>query len=180
MNSISNDAIDNPIVTRYLNDVIDVWDKYEQEAQKAEGVCTLMRNFLVDIANDPLVEQLWNEKRHADVLFHDEQRGFVQKIHYHEPGHSNSPHDHGHYWVVYGVCRGLIEINTYDPHEDGTVSVHEKQTLTPGVAYPYLSGAIHSTRQLDPQGSIVLRFLSHDLAHVKRQRFDKSKIVETV
>ena len=37
-----------------------------------------------------------------------------------KPGHSNTPHDHGPCWVVYGAFSGLTEITKYKRTDDGS------------------------------------------------------------
>jgi hypothetical protein len=83
--------------------------------------------------------------------------------------------------VLYGVYQGAIEITTYRRTDDGgepgraTLEVQDVVQVTPGVVRPYLAGDIHSTRALDPNGSVILRFLSADLDRVPRNRYDLAR-----
>ena len=96
---------------------------------------------------------------------------------------ANQPHDHGPYWVVYGVGKGEVEITSYRRADNA--SVPGRATLdreravrfTPGTVRPYLTGDIHSTRALVP-ASLVFRFLSGDLDTAERCRYNLEK--ETV
>lgn len=82
---------------------------------------------------------------------------------------NSPPHDHGQHWVVYGVYSGKLKFSTYRMNESaGKLQSLQTQRLTSGVIYAYLPGEIHSTCELHPDGSAVLRFLSTDLKKVKR------------
>ncbi len=109
-------------------------------------------------------------------LYRDKDHGFILMGHVHGKGHSNSPHDHGPCWVLYGVYHGAIEITTYQRTDDGrvagraTLEKKEVHRLTRRMVLPYFPGDIHST--LTVEHSVVLRFLNHDLSKVKRHRYD--------
>lgn len=156
----------------YKTSLVQLWDADPASEARAFRVRALMEQLLATAAHASWADAIWREQSRAKELYRDTARGFVQMAHFHGPGHANPPHDHGPHWVVYGVARGRIEIATYRLKEhDGSVAVDECHILTPGTAYIYPVGAIHSTRQLSNEGSIVLRFLSHDLKGVARQRY---------
>ena len=41
-----------------------------------------------------------------------------------EPMSQTGPHDHGHHWVIYGVCRGALETIRYERQDDGSDGEH--------------------------------------------------------
>jgi hypothetical protein len=92
-----------------------------------------------------------------------------------------APHDHGPYWVVYGVYTGEVEIRTYrrtdDRSQPGTASLEvlESHLLTPGVARAYRVGEIHSTHDYTAEQGVVLRFLSADLEKVTVRRYNMER-----
>ena len=58
------------------------------------------------------------------------------------------------------------------PEWQGTLEQVEVAAVTPGLVQPYLRGEVHCTRQLSPDGSVVLRFLSGDVDRAERYRYD--------
>ena len=126
---------------------------------------------------EPWLDRLVAEGLPARELYRDPDHGFILMGHMHPAGHQNQPHDHGPYWVVYGVAGGEVEIISYRRADNAGVpgkATLEKEhavRLIPGVARPYLIGVIHSTRALVP-GSLVFRFLSGDLDTTERYRYN--------
>jgi hypothetical protein len=100
--------------------------------------------------------------------------------HVHKQGHGNTPHDHGPCWVVYGAYSGLTEITLYERTDDGrepgraTVQKKDLHRLSPGVAYAYVPGDIHSTHAVEGP-AMVFRFLSYDLEMIERHRYNPEK-----
>jgi predicted metal-dependent enzyme (double-stranded beta helix superfamily) len=131
-------------------------------------------------ADEPWAADLWRDQDRGRALHRDPDYGFVQMGHvmHPGPGPGTSPHDHGPCWVLYGVYRGAIDITTFRRTDDGAVpdqaTLEEIETVrvTPGVVRSYLVGDIHLQRPVDPNGSIVLRFLSYDLEQVDRLGYD--------
>ena len=129
---------------------------------------------------EPWFDRLVAEGLPARELYRDPDHGFILMGHVHPAGHQNQPHDHGPYWVVYGVARGEVEITSYRRTDDAGVpgkATLEKEhavRLTPGVARPYLIGDIHSTRAVIP-GSLVFRFLRGDVERAERCRYNLEK-----
>lgn len=117
------------------------------------------------------------ERPAARELHRDPDYGFIQMGHFYEAGYGGRPHEHGPHWVLYGVYRGTVDISTYRRVDGGSgtgptqLEVIETVRLTAGTVMPYLPGAIHSPRALDPQGSVVLRFLSADIDAIERFRY---------
>ncbi|MBI2369992.1 MAG: hypothetical protein HYV08_07115 [Deltaproteobacteria bacterium] len=163
---------------RYIEEMRAAWAE-GRDVSLAAHAQRLLEALLREAPTDEAwVEGLLREAPASRELYRDPQYGFVQMGHFHRLGHSNTPHDHGPCWVLYGVYCGAIEITTYRRTDDGSVPGHallevkETVRLTPGVVRPYLPGEIHATRALDPAGSVVLRFLSADLDQVERYRYD--------
>jgi hypothetical protein len=110
-------------------------------------------------------------------LYRDSDFGFIQMGHYHNAGHGGSPHDHGPYWVLYGVYSGEIEITRYRRVDGGMepgparLEIVATERLPAGTVKPYLRGEIHATRAIAPEGSVVMRFLSADIDAIERFRY---------
>jgi len=161
---------------RYIAEVRSIWGdgKDPELPYKVKG---LLEELLTSInPQESWIAQLITEGLPAKELYRDKDHGFILMGHVHGKGHSNSPHDHGPCWVLYGIYHGVTEITTYRRTDDGkvpgraTLEKKELHRLTPGVVIPYLPGEIHST--FAAEHSVVFRFLSHDLNKVKRYRYD--------
>lgn len=165
---------------QYISAVRSVWGdgKDPQLPYKAKG---LLEKLLSSTPpEESWIAQLIKEGLPGKELYRDPGHGFIQMGHIHPQGQTNSPHDHGPCWVLYGVYQGEIEITTYrrtdSGKEPGKASLEKKDLhrLTPGVVYAYLSGEIHSTRAVEGPAA-VFRFLSYDLTRIKRSRYNLEK-----
>jgi hypothetical protein len=166
-------------------------EKYIHELRSAWGdgknpelpfrVKTLMERLFAETSpDDHWMGELRRDGKPSRELYRDPDHGFIQMGHVHKQGHSNTPHDHGPCWVVYGSYAGVTEITTYrrtdDSGEPGKakLEVKEVQRLSPGVVYPYLPGDIHSTSAVEGP-AVVFRFLSYDLDKIERHRYNLEK-----
>jgi hypothetical protein len=133
--------------------------------------------------DEPWAAGLVADRARARELYRDPDYGFIQMGHFYGPAPTDAPpgrvpHDHGPYWVLYGVYRGAMEITRYRRTDDGRDPLRamleqvEVAAVTPGLVQPYLRGEVHCTRQLSPDGSVVLRFLSGDVDRAERYRYD--------
>ena len=174
---------------RHERNVSSTLDQFIEEVGSAWGggddpsfpfkVQAFMERFIAASRPDEAwLARLIQEARPGRELYRDPERGFILMGHIHKAGHHSPPHDHGPCWVVYGVGQGAIEITTYRRTDDGrapgkaTLEERERAQLTVGVVKPYLPGEIHATRAIDPDPSLVFRFLSTDLDQVERYRYD--------
>ncbi|TAK06982.1 hypothetical protein EPO44_04675 [bacterium] len=116
------------------------------------------------------IVQLIKDGLPARELYRDKDHGFLLMGHVLDRDHNNSPHDHGDFWVLYGVYHGVAEITIYRRMDDGKVSgrvLLEKKglhRLTPGMVMALFPGEAHSTFTVEP--SVVFRFLSHELNEI--------------
>lgn len=138
-----------------------------------------MRQWLAETEADAeWVEVLKRDQLSKRCLHHDPDFGFMQMSHYHEGHRGNTPHDHGPYWVVYGVMQGRVDIPVYEVNSDGeSVTESRVDQLSAGDAVAYLPGELHSTLVPTDEPAIVVRFLSQDLSKVPRKRFRNDQIV---
>lgn len=139
-----------------------------------------MERMIAAAGREPWFDRLVTEAKPGRELYRDRDRGFILMGHVHPANHANQPHDHGPYWVVYGVGKGEVEITSYRRTDNASVqgraALEQERALrfTPGTVRPYLTGQIHSTRALVP-GSVVFRFLSGDIDSVERCRYELDK-----
>ncbi len=165
---------------RYVEAMRAAWAAGQDETLPARAQVLLERLLREAPADEPWAVELVRDQARARALYRDPDYVFVQMGHimHPGPGPGTTPHDHGPCWVLYGVYRGAIEITTFRRTDDGSTpgkaALEEIETvrLTPGVVRPYLRGDIHLQRPVDPNGSIVLRFLSFDLEQVDRLGYD--------
>jgi predicted metal-dependent enzyme (double-stranded beta helix superfamily) len=165
---------------RYIAEVRAVWGD-GKDPQLPHKVAALMEKLFASTSTeDPWMAQIIRDGKPSRELYRDTEHGFIQMGHVHQPGHGNTPHDHGPCWVVYGAFSGLTEITKYKRTDDGsqpgraTLEKDELHRLSPGTVKPYLPGEIHSTHEVEGPG-VVFRFLSYDLDKIHRSRYNMEK-----
>jgi hypothetical protein len=172
----------NDPYAEYLRSIRSVWGDGSDPSLpiKVKG---LMEKLLSSAGPDGhwWLEEMIRKREVAKELYRDSDYGFIQMGHVDQKGHHIRPHDHGPCWVVYGCIRGVTDITLYrrmrDEGGNESGAMLEKKALhhlTPGVAYSYLPGEIHSTTATESP-TVVFRFLSADLQKVKRNRFNLEK-----
>ncbi|MBI4525787.1 MAG: hypothetical protein HY695_18480 [Deltaproteobacteria bacterium] len=173
-------AIQENSLEKYIQEIRSIWGD-GKDPQLPFKVQALMKKHLLSANPDePWLADLIRSGEPSKELYRDPDKGFIQMGHVHPQGRANSPHDHGPCWVVYGSYRGLTEITLYQRTDGGkgpgkaTVEAKDRHRLSPGVAYPYLPGDIHSTNALEGP-AVVFRFLSYDLEKVERYRYNLSE-----
>ena len=91
------------------------------------------------------------------------------------PGES-PPHDHGPTWAIYGQAAGETEMTDWELLEaaseaaPGKVRKARTYTLTPGMAFVYNEGDLHSPRRDGPTRLIRLEGINMDT--VKRLKYE--------
>ncbi len=152
---------------KYVAEVRSIWGdgKDPQLPYRVKGL--LEKLLLTTSPQEPWIVKLIREGLPSKELYRDKEHGFIQMGHVHQKGHSNSPHDHGPCWVLYGVYHGVTEITTYR-RADGSKAARkpalEKKDfhrLTAGMVISCLPGETHSVHTREH--SVAFRFLSCDL-----------------
>ena len=173
-------AAADPALNNYISALRSLWkDGSATDPATALLVRDRMRQWLSETETDAeWVQTLKREQLAKRCLHSDPDHGFMQMSHFHEGHRGNTPHDHGPYWVVYGVMEGRVDIPVYEVNADGeTVREVRVDRLSAGDAVAYLPGELHSTLVPTDEPAIVVRFLSQDLSKVPRQRFRNEQIV---
>lgn len=167
--------VEEDFLGRYLAEVRSLWGD-GKEPQLPFRIKSLLEKFLNSVnAQQPWISLLIERGLPAAELYRDKSDGFILMGHVYDKSRSNSPHDHGPCWVLYGVYHGVIEVTTYQRTDDGgapgraMLEKKDLRRLTPGIVAAYLPGEIHST--FAPEPSVVFRFLSGDLSRVKQRRY---------
>ncbi len=133
---------------------------------------------LEELLRDPkFVSSALNDatpERH--VLYEDPQLGFCILAHQYKGAKDSPPHDHGPSWAIYGQARGETEMTDYalvspaSPDKPGKAKVLRTYKLTPGSAYLYNEGDLHSPRRKGP--TQLIRLEGTNMDRIKRLRFE--------
>jgi hypothetical protein len=139
-----------------------------------DKVAALLRDALAD---RPFVESLFDDASpERKVVYEDPQLGFCILAHRYTDARNGPPHDHGPSWAIYGQAKGETEMTDYalvapaTSDKPGKAKALRTYKLTPGTAYLYNEGDLHSPRRRGPTQLIRLEGMNMD--RIKRLRFE--------
>lgn len=110
------------------------------------------------------------------VLYEDPDLGFCVLAHSYKGPKDSPPHDHGPSWAIYGQAEGETEMTDYElvapaaAGKPGKARAVRTYKLTPGAAYLYNEGDLHSPRRRGPTRLIRIEGMNMD--RIKRLRFE--------
>ena len=110
------------------------------------------------------------------VLYEDPEFGFCILAHNYEGAAESKPHDHGAYWAIYGQAEGETEMTEWEVVEPasedkpGKVKARTVYTMTPGTAYLYNEGILHSPRRAG--ATRLIRIEGRDMSGIKRLSYE--------
>ena len=139
-----------------------------------QKVCDLLKDVLKDEAF--VAKHLAPGTPERQIIYEDKELGFCILAHAYDGKKESPPHDHGPSWAIYGQARGETMMSDYDLLEPaseakpGKVRKTRTYKLTPGMAYLYNEGQLHSPRRDGPTRLIRLEGMNMD--KVKRLRFE--------
>jgi predicted metal-dependent enzyme (double-stranded beta helix superfamily) len=119
---------------------------------------------------------LSGETSERQVLYEDPDLGFCILAHNYKTAKTSPPHDHGPSWAIYGQARGETEMTDYalvepaSKEKPGKARALRTYKLTPGTAYLYNEGDLHSPRRAGPTQLIRIEGMNMD--RIKRLKFD--------
>jgi hypothetical protein len=125
-----------------------------------QKICTLLQDVLKD--EEFINTHLGDDVPERKVLYEDPELGFCILAHVNWGAKESPPHDHGPSWAIYGQARGETEMSDWvvvepaSTDKPGTVRRSKLYTLTPGMAYVYNEGDLHSPRRSAPTRLIRL------------------------
>jgi predicted metal-dependent enzyme (double-stranded beta helix superfamily) len=130
----------------------------------------LLRNpeFVSQNVNDTTPER--------QVLYEDPDLGFCLLAHSYNGPKDSPPHDHGPSWAIYGQAEGETEMTDYElvapaaEGKPGKARSVRTYKLTPGAAYLYNEGDLHSPRRRGPTRLIRIEGMNMD--RIKRLKFE--------
>lgn len=139
-----------------------------------EKVCGALRELLVDQAF--VAKYLSDDTPERKVLYEDPEFGFCILAHHYRGAKDSPPHDHGPSWAIYGQAVGETAMNDWSlveaPAGEKPGKVRHKRTysLTPGVAYVYNEGDLHSPSR--KTSTKLIRIEGINMEKVKRAKFE--------
>lgn len=138
-----------------------------------QRVCELVR----EVLQDPgfVAANIKADGPERKVLYEDPVHKFAILAHSYHGAKDSSPHDHGPTWAIYGQATGATVMTDWErvevPSGDkpGVAKRVRDYTLTPGMAYLYEPGVLHSPRR--DASTTLLRVEGFDLSNFKRDRY---------
>ena len=106
------------------------------------------------------------------VIYEDPELGFCICAHAYGDAAHSAPHDHGSSWAIYGQAEGATEMTDWrivkpvEGDEPALVEPEKTYALSPGDAYFYDVGAVHSPRREGP--TKLIRIEGQNLDNVQR------------
>jgi hypothetical protein len=111
------------------------------------------------------------------ILYEDPEFGFCILGHVYDGAKESAPHDHGPTWAIYGQAVGETIMSDWDKVEQageghpGKARLRRQYTLTPGTAYVYNEGDLHSPRR---DGSTrLIRIEGRDVTKIRRYPYER-------
>jgi hypothetical protein len=110
------------------------------------------------------------------ILYEDPDLHFCILAHVYRGVRNSPPHDHGPSWAVYSQVSGVTEMTDWRllhkpaNGQPGKVEKVRTYELTPGMAYLYNEGDLHSPRR--DGDTRLIRIEGTDLTKVKRDKFE--------
>ena len=110
------------------------------------------------------------------VLYEDADLGFCILAHNYKGPKESPPHDHGPSWAIYGQAKGETEMTDYAlvaaaaKDQPGKARALRTYKLTPGTAYLYNEGDLHSPKRRGPTQLVRIEGMNMD--RIKRLRFE--------
>jgi predicted metal-dependent enzyme (double-stranded beta helix superfamily) len=151
--------------------------KQDPGVEGREKVCALVQQVLRDDAF--VAAHLADDVPDRKVLYEDPELGFCILGHVHKdaPGRVSQPHDHGPSWAIYGQARGETIMTDYFPvarpgeGQPGKARPLRDYRLTPGMAFLYNEGDLHSPRREGP--TRLIRIEGKNMEKVKRFPYER-------
>lgn len=148
--------------------------KEDRGVEGRKKVCALVQQVLKD--EKFVAANLGDDVPDRKVLFEDPELGFCILGHVHHGAGSSKPHDHGPTWAIYGQARGETVMTDYSPvarpteGQPGKARRVRDYKLTPGMAFLYNEGDLHSPRHDGP--TRLIRIEGRNMDKTKRLPYE--------
>jgi hypothetical protein len=109
------------------------------------------------------------------IIYEDPDLGFCILAHVYHDAKESAPHDHGPTWAIYGQAMGETVMSDWDKispageGQVGKVKLRRNYTLTPGMAYVYNEGDLHSPRRDGP--TRLIRIEGRNVEKIRRYAY---------
>jgi hypothetical protein len=123
-----------------------------------------------------------HKPRSARCSTRDPELGFCILAHQYKGAKESPPHDHGPSWAIYGQAKGETEMTDYragragERGQAGQGEALRTYKLTPGTAYLYNEGDLHSPRAHRPDAAHPPRRHEHGSDQAASLRSGLTKI----
>jgi predicted metal-dependent enzyme (double-stranded beta helix superfamily) len=140
-----------------------------------EKVCELVRKACNDA--EFVAKHLPENGPERKILYEDPEYGFCILAHVYHGAKESAPHDHGPTWAIYGQASGETVMSDWDKlapaseNEPGKVKLRREYTLSPGMAYVYNEGDLHSPRRADT--TRLIRIEGRDVTKIRRFAYER-------
>ena len=141
-----------------------------------QQVCTLLREVLQDEAF--VTAHLGDDVPERKLLYEDPELGFCILGHVNQGAKQSAPHDHGPTWAIYGQAMGetvmtdWAKVSPASEGQTGKVRHIRDYTLTPGNAYVYNEGDLHSPRR--DASTKLIRIEGRNVEKIRRYPYEKA------
>ncbi|HEX3862694.1 MAG TPA: hypothetical protein VHY35_13465 [Stellaceae bacterium] len=138
-------------------------------------VCALVQKACTD--PEFVAKHLPADGPERKILFEDPELGFCILGHVHEGAKESPPHDHGPTWAIYGQALGETIMTDWalvspaSEEEPGRVRHVREYKLTPGSAYVYNEGDLHSPRR--DGATRLIRIEGRNVQKIRRFPYEK-------
>ena len=149
--------------------------KQDATPEGRKKVCDLVRDVLKD--REFISKHLGDDVPERKVLYEDPELGFCILGHVYQGAKDSNPHDHGPSWAIYGQAQGETIMTDYFPvarpgeGQPGKARPVRDYKLTPGMAYLYNEGDLHSPRRDGP--TRLIRIEGKNMEKVKRYPYER-------
>jgi hypothetical protein len=137
-------------------------------------VCALIQQALND--EKFVAAHLGDDVPERKILYEDHDLGFCILAHVNQGARESKPHDHGPTWAIYGQARGETMMRDWELVEPaaegkpGKVRLVREYSLTPGMAYVYNEGDLHSPRRAGP--TRLIRVEGRNVEKIRRLAYE--------
>jgi len=140
-----------------------------------QEVCALVQKACAD--EDFVARHLPPDGPERKILYEDPDFKFCILAHVYHGAKESQPHDHGPTWAIYGQAVGETVMSDWDKlapaseEQPGKVKLRREYTLTPGMAYVYNEGDLHSPRRAG--STRLIRIEGRDVTKIRRYAYER-------
>jgi predicted metal-dependent enzyme (double-stranded beta helix superfamily) len=140
-----------------------------------DKVCALVQKACSD--QEFVAKHLPEDGPERKILYEDPEFKFCILAHVYHGAKESAPHDHGPTWAIYGQAIGETVMSDWDKlapaseNEPGKVKLRREYTLTPGMAYVYNEGDLHSPRRAG--STRLIRIEGRDVTKIRRFAYER-------